>query len=115
MVEFSSSLKLIEIHTVDSPFKEDPKNIIFSREALILEERRSENLGKMGNNRNIYCYANREVVEFERKYQPLPSGTKILVMPQFSYKPDQILGEKMKKLNFQVKNFFYDQTSLVID
>ena len=29
MVEFSSSLKLNEIHIVDSPFNEDTKNIIF--------------------------------------------------------------------------------------
>ena len=29
MIEFSSSLKLNEIHVVDSPFNEDPKNIIF--------------------------------------------------------------------------------------
>ena len=36
IIEFSSSLKLNEIHIVDSPFNEDPKNIIFSREALIL-------------------------------------------------------------------------------
>ena len=28
MVEFSSSLKLNKIHRVDSPFNEDPKNII---------------------------------------------------------------------------------------
>ena len=30
MIEFSSSFKLNEIHTVDSPFNENPKNIIFS-------------------------------------------------------------------------------------
>ena len=36
MIEFSSSLKLNEIYVVDSPFNEDPKNIIFFiREALI--------------------------------------------------------------------------------
>ena len=29
MIEFSSSLELNEIHVVDSPFNEDPKNIIF--------------------------------------------------------------------------------------
>ena len=34
MIKFSSSLKLNEIHVVDSPFIEDPKNI-FSKEALI--------------------------------------------------------------------------------
>ena len=31
MIKFSSSFKLNEIHTVDSPFNEDPKNIIFSQ------------------------------------------------------------------------------------
>ena len=34
--------KLNEIHIVDSPFNEDPKNIIFSREALISGEGRPE-------------------------------------------------------------------------
>ena len=29
MIEFSSSLKLNEIHRVDSLFNEDPKNLIF--------------------------------------------------------------------------------------
>ena len=29
MIKFSSSFKLNEIHRVDSPFDEDPKNIIF--------------------------------------------------------------------------------------
>ena len=89
MIKFSSSFKLNEIHRVDSPFNEDPKNIIFSREALISREGRPENLGKTGNDRDIYCYANWGVVNFEGAYQPLPSGTKILVMPQFSYMPDQ--------------------------
>ena len=103
MIEFSSSLKLNEIHIVDSPFNEDPKKF-FPKEALISGEGRSENLGKMGNNRDICCYANRRLVNFEREYQPLPPGTKILVMPQFSYMPDQILGKKMIKLNFQAKN-----------
>ena len=42
MVIFSSSFKLNEIHIVDSPFNEDPKNIIFSREALISGEGRPE-------------------------------------------------------------------------
>ena len=59
-------------------------------------EGRLENLRKMGNNREIYCYANWGVVNFERAYHPLPPGTKMLVMPQFSYMPDQFLG-KMKK------------------
>ena len=42
----SGSLKLNQIHMVDSPFDEDSKNIIFSREALISGEGRPENLGK---------------------------------------------------------------------
>ena len=97
MIKFSSSFKLNEIHRVDSPFNEDPKNIIFSREALISGEGRLENLGKMGNNRDIYCYANWGVVNFERAYKPLPSGIKILVIPQFSYMSDQFLGKIEKE------------------
>ena len=31
MIEFSSSLKLNEIHIVDNPFNEEPKNIIFAQ------------------------------------------------------------------------------------
>ena len=81
MIEFSDSFKLNEIHVADSPFNEDPKNIIFSRKALTSREGRSENLGKMSNNRDIYCYANREVVNFKREYQLLTPGTKIFVMP----------------------------------
>ena len=46
MMIFSSSFKLNEIHTVDNPFNEDPKNIIFSREALISGDGRPENLEK---------------------------------------------------------------------
>ena len=81
MIKFSSSFKLNEIHRVDSPFNKDPKNIFFPREALISGEGRSEKLGKMGNNRDIYCYANWGVVNLEREYQSLPPGTKIPVIP----------------------------------
>ena len=34
MIKFSSSFKLNEVDVIDSPFNEDPTNIIFSREAL---------------------------------------------------------------------------------
>ena len=68
MIKFSISFKLNEICVVDSPFNEDQKNIIFSREALISAEGQSEKLGKTGNNRGIYCYANRGVVNLERAY-----------------------------------------------
>ena len=47
MIEFSSSLKLKEIHVVDSPFNEDPKNIIFSREDLISGERTARKFREM--------------------------------------------------------------------
>ena len=33
-----------------------------------------ENLRKMDSNKDIYCYANRGVVNFERAYQPLTLG-----------------------------------------
>ena len=47
-----------KIHKVDSPFNE----------ALISGVGRPENLGKMSNSRDIYYYANREVVNFETEY-----------------------------------------------
>ena len=62
----------------------------------MLGEGQPEDLGKMGNNRDIYCYANWRVVNFKRAYQPLLPGTKIPVITQFSYIPEQFLG-KMKK------------------
>ena len=88
---------------VDSPFNEDSKNIIFSRVVLNSREGRPENLWKMSNNMDIYCYANQEVVNLGREYQPQPPGTKIFVMPPLSYMPDQILRKKMKKHNFPAK------------
>ena len=94
MIKFSSSLKLNEIHIVDRPFNED---LIFFQGGPNFGGGRLENLGKMGNNRDIYSYSNRRVVNFEREYQPLPPGTKILVMPQFSYMSDKILGKKREK------------------
>ena len=67
-MKFLSSFKINEIHTADRPFNEDSKNIIFSREALISGERQPENLGKTGNNRDIYCYTNQGLVNIERAY-----------------------------------------------
>ena len=40
--------------------------------------------------------------QFRKRISALPPGTKILVIPQSSYMPDQILG-KNEKLNFQAK------------
>ena len=65
---------------------------IFSREALISGEEWPENSGEMGNNRDIYCYASWVVVNLE-----------ILVMPQFSYMSDQILGKNEKNSIFRPK------------
>ena len=59
MVKISNASYENEIHMVDSPFKEDSKNMIFlAREALISGEGQPENLGKMAKNRETYCYAN---------------------------------------------------------
>ena len=95
IIEFSSSSQENEIHLADSAFNED-FNKLFSRDALISREGRPENLGKMGNNSDIYCYANRRMVSFQREYQSLLSGTKILVIPRLSYMPDQILEKRCK-------------------
>ena len=107
MIKFSSPLKLNEIHTVNSPFNEDPKNINFFQGGPNFEGGSAGKFREMGNNRDIYCYTNRRVVDFERAYQPLPPGTKILVMPQFSYMPDQILGknEKEPKVDLSLGSF----------
>ena len=78
MIKFSSSFKLNEIHTVYSPFNEDPKNLTFSREAIISGEGQLENLGKMGNDSDIYCYANRRVVNFKEHINPFPMVSKSL-------------------------------------
>ena len=99
MIKFSGSFKLNEIHRVDSPFNEDPKNINFFQGGPNFGGGRPENVGKMGNNRDIYCYANWGVVNLERAYQSLPPGTKIPVIPQFSYMPDQFLGKIKKSQN----------------
>ena len=100
MIKFSSSFKLNEIHRIDSPFNENPENInFFSREVLISGEGRLENLGKMGNNIDIYCYANWGVVNLKIAYQSLPPGTKIPVIPQFPYMSDQFLGKIKIKQN----------------
>ena len=79
MIKFSSFVELNEIHKVDSPFNKDPKNInYFSREVLISDEGPPENLGKMGNNRDIYCYANRWWSVFKENISPYPLVPKSL-------------------------------------
>ena len=59
MIEFSSSLKLNKIHTVDGSFNEDPKNIIFFQGGPNVGGGTVGEFKGMGNNRDIYCYANR--------------------------------------------------------
>ena len=99
MIKFSSSFKLNEVHRVDSPFNEDPKNIIFFQGDPNFGGGTAGKLREMGNNRDIYCYANWGVVNLERAYQSLPPGTKIPVILQFSYMPDQFLGKIKKSQN----------------
>ena len=93
IIKLSNSFKLNKIDIVDSPFNENPKNIIFSRENIISREGWPENLKIMANNGHLLLCKSR-VVNFEREYQPLTPGNKILVMPQFCYMPDRILGKK---------------------
>ena len=61
----------------------------------------------MGNNKDIYCYTNREMVNFEREYQPLALRTKIFVMNHFSYMPDQISGKMKKKPQLSGQNLTF--------
>ena len=58
MVKISNASYENEIHRIDSLFNENSKNIFLAREALILGEGQPENSGKMGENRETYCYAN---------------------------------------------------------
>ena len=125
MIEFSSSLKLNEIHLVDSPFNEDPKNIIVPR------EERLENLGKMGNNRDIYCCANwggqfRKRISAPTLWYQNPCYASIFLhaRPNFRkkgknsiFRPnfDFSLGSFPPKIQGRIQTFLYVQTSLIID
>ena len=80
MINFLYSFKLNETDIVDNPFKEDPKNINFSLGGPNFGEGRPENLGKWALAGTSVVVQIR-VVKFEREFQPLPPGTKILVMP----------------------------------
>ena len=72
---------------------------MFFRKALISEEERPENLGEMGNNRDIYCYESRGCSILKETTGSLHPSIKISVMLRFSYMPDQISG-KMKNSIF---------------
>ena len=112
MIEFSSYLELNEVPLVDSYFSKDSKNIFFVSDALISGEGRSEYLGIKGTSIVMQIGGG----QFQKKITVPTPGTKILVMPEFSYMPDQILANKNeKKYKDVLKNFLYDQTSLVID
>ena len=96
MIKFSSSFKLNEIHRVDSPFNEDPKNIIFFQGGPNFRGGTAEKFRENGQQQGHLLLCKLGVVNFERAYQPLPPGTKILVIPHFSYMPDQFLGKNEK-------------------
>ena len=102
MIKLSGSVKLNEIHMVDSPFNEDPKNIFFQG-GPNFEGGTAGKFREMGNNRNIYCYANRGGGEFRKRisaptpwYQN-PRDASIFLHARSNFK------EKVKKLNFQAK------------
>ena len=117
---------------VDSLSNEDPKNIIFFQEALISGERRPQNLRKMGDNRDIYCYANWDGQFRKRISAPTPwyqnlSDASILLhaRPHFRkkvknnsiFRPnfDLSSGSSPPKIQGRIQKFLYDQTCLVID
>ena len=60
----SSSSQENETHLADRTFDKDSK-ICFFQGALVSGKERLQNLWEMGNNRDIYCYANQEVVNLE--------------------------------------------------
>ena len=68
-------------------------------EVPISGEGQLENLGKMGNNRESIVIQIGDG-EFRKSISAPTPGTKILVMPQFSYTPDQILEENEKGQKF---------------
>ena len=105
MIKFSGCSKLNEIHIADSSFNEDL--IFFQGGPNFGGGAAGKFKGKWAITGTSNSYANRGVVNFEREYQPLTPGTKILVMPQFSNMSDQILGKKEKK------TFVFDSNSSV--
>ena len=104
MIEFSSSLKLSEIHMVDNPFNEDSKNIIFFQGGHNFGEGRPKNFGKMGNNRDIYCNANggwsiskENISPYPGPWFQNPCDASIFLHARSNFR------KKVKKLNFQAK------------
>ena len=95
MAEFSSCLKMNEIHLVYNHFNEDSQNIIFFPGMPNLWGGMAKKFGENWQWHEWSIVMQLGVVNFETEYQPLPPGTKILVMHQFSYMSDQILGEKL--------------------
>ena len=58
MIKFSSSFKLNEIHTVDSTFNEDTKNInVFFQEGPYFGVGMAGRFWEIGSSRDIYYYA----------------------------------------------------------
>ena len=78
MIKFSSTFKLNEIHIGDSPFNEDPKNINFSQESPNFGRETAGKVREMGNNRDIYCYANRGWSISKENISSYPAVTKSL-------------------------------------
>ena len=89
MIEVSYSLKLNEIHTVDSPFNEDPKNIIFFQGGPNFGGGMALKFRKMGSSKDIYCYANRGwsvLKENISLYSLVPKSLSCLNVPTYQTK-----------------------------
>ena len=108
MIKFSSSSQENEIHMVNSPIKRGSQKYNFFQEGPNFGEERPENLKKIGNNMDIYCYANRGVFNFEREYQSLPPGT---ITPRdastFLHATPNFREKKMKKTQFSGQNLTF--------
>ena len=99
MIKFSRSFKLNEIHRVDSPFNEVAKNINFFQGGPNFGGGTAGKFRENGQEQGHLLLCKLGVVNFERAYQSLSPDTKIPVMPQFSYMPDQFLGKIKKSQN----------------
>ena len=91
VLDLNNYFKLNEIHMIESPFNEFPKNIILSKEALISGEGWLENLGKMGNFMDIYCFANRgdqfrKRISAATSWNPYDASIFLHARPNFSKK-----------------------------
>ena len=104
VVEDSNNSYENEIRRVHRPSNDDFKSITFCQGGPNFGEERPEIVEKIGKNREIYCYANKGVVNSNRENWPLLPGIKIFALLWFSHMLDHIICHKLKKSVFR-KNF----------